>query len=196
MNSLKSRRSNAVTPECHGRGDRGRPRDVRSCSSSSGKEEELQATIGVSLIQELDQEIPDVDAERIENEGEVQKFVVPDQTAGESPAEELIATSMVRQPPFFNIPQFRSPQMMVRLKRRKSRSSSRPLHPRQKLCRRLRQPQHQTPRLQSLTLLCRLQVGRMSQLMSLHRQANAWAAVCVHHRTWGSNGRLPLDHGS
>ena len=69
------------------------------------EEEELQATIGVSLIQELDQEIPDADAERIENEGEVQKFVVPDQTAGESPAEELIATSVVRQPPFFNIPQ-------------------------------------------------------------------------------------------
>ena len=69
------------------------------------EEEELQATIGVSLVQELDQEIPDADAERIENEGEVQKFVVPDQTAGESPAEELIATSVVRQPPFFNIPQ-------------------------------------------------------------------------------------------
>ena len=69
------------------------------------EEEELQATIGVSLIQELDQEIPDAVAERIENEGEVQKFAVPDPTAGESPAEELVATSLVRQPPFFNIPQ-------------------------------------------------------------------------------------------
>ena len=69
------------------------------------EEEELQATVGVSLIQELDQEIPDADAERIENEGEVQKFAVPDPTAGESPAEELVATSLVRQPPFFNIPQ-------------------------------------------------------------------------------------------
>ena len=59
----------------------------------------------MSLIEELDQEIPDADAERIENEGEVQKFVVPDQTAGESPAEELVATSVVRPPPFFNIPQ-------------------------------------------------------------------------------------------
>ena len=68
-------------------------------------EEEIQATIGVSLIQELDEEIPDADAVRIENEGEVQQFVVPDQTAGEGPAEELIATSVVRPPPFFNIPQ-------------------------------------------------------------------------------------------
>ena len=134
--------------------------------------EELQATIGVSLIQEVDQEIPDADAERIENEGEVQKFAVPDQTAGESPAEELVATSVVRQP---RSSIFRSPPMMVRLKRRKSRSSFRPLHPRQKLCRRLRRPQQQTLRLQSLTLLCPLQVGHVSQLLSLQRQAKAWA---------------------
>ena len=69
------------------------------------EEEEIQANIGLSLVQELDQEIPDTDAVRIENEGEVQQFTVPEPTAGESPAEELIATSVVRQPPFFQIPQ-------------------------------------------------------------------------------------------
>ena len=69
------------------------------------EEEEIQANIGLSLVQELDQEIPDTDAVRIENEGEVQPFAIPEPTAGESPAEELIATSVVRQPPFFQIPQ-------------------------------------------------------------------------------------------
>ena len=69
------------------------------------EEEEIQATIGLSLVQELDQEIPDTDAVRIENEGEVRQFVIPEQTAGESPAEELITTGVIRQPPFFNIPQ-------------------------------------------------------------------------------------------
>ena len=87
-----------VTEEDHARFD-------PSAAVLGQEEEEIQATVGVSLVQQLDDEIPDAEAVRIEAEGEVQTFVIPDQTAGEGPAEEIVSAGIVRQPPFFNIPQ-------------------------------------------------------------------------------------------
>ena len=68
-------------------------------------QEVIQANIGVMLVQELDSEIPDAEAEKIEADGEVQPFAIGETAPGESPAEEIMDAGHVRPPSFFNIPQ-------------------------------------------------------------------------------------------